>query len=221
MRKSASTLESEIQEDEMTSLLKTLRDKELNGTHLEIGTAAGGTLCILTSFYLEHSESRPSFMVVDPFNYFPSQFEIVCKNLRSHGMDPQSIEFLKTTSKEAFSHIKSNPPELEFILIDGNHKVRHVTQDLRWARFLKPGGILCAHDYCPSHPGVYLSIKRFLGKHSNYEIKSCVGSLLIVQKNGISTSNEVSFFDCLRANILAPWFQLKASFVKRVKKWRQ
>ena len=222
MRQCATTLESEISCAEMDSLLEVLSRKKFQEAHLEIGTAAGGTLCQLNCFYRENADSSPLFMVVDPLKYFPRQFEIVRQNLENHEVDPAEIEFLKSSSKEAFLSVSADPPDLDFILVDGNHKIRYVTEDLRWARFLRVGGILCAHDYTPSHPGVYLSLNRFLKKHKNYKILSQVETLLIIEKCEPTPSGvlEISFGDRLLATARAPWFQLKASLAKRLNRGR-
>ena len=218
MRQCATTWESEIPEVEMKSLLAALRQRELKGKHLEIGTAAGGTLCRLIRFYEEEFGQSPPFLVVDPLKYFPHQFETVCQNLEKHDIDPREIEFLKSSSKDAFSSLANHPPELDFILVDGNHKIRYVTEDLRWVRFLRPGGLLCLHDYTPRFPGVYLSGKRLLRKHPNYEVVSQVESLLILRKSRESSRPEISAIDRLWAACLGPWFQLKASLAKRLRK---
>ena len=218
MRKCAESWESEITEVEMKSLLAAIRERYLKGEHLEIGTAAGGTLCRLINFYNKECGESPPFMVVDPFEYFPQQFETVCLNLQKHAIDPKGIKFVKSGSKEAFASISNQPPELDFILVDGNHKIRYVTQDLRWVRFLRPGGLLCLHDYTPRFPGVYLSAKRLMKKHSNYEVVSQVESLLILRKRKMSSKCEISLIDQTWAFFLSPFFQLKASLSKRFRK---
>ncbi len=44
MRACAKTLESELAEDELSFLLETIHASNYEGKHVEIGTAAGGTL---------------------------------------------------------------------------------------------------------------------------------------------------------------------------------
>ena len=219
MRNCASTLESEITRLEMNSILNVLLKKKFVGTHLEIGTAAGGTLCQIISCY-QKMGYIPPFMVIDPMKYFPFQFEKICKNLEDYSINPSSVEFIKCTSREAYlkKHVKET--FLDFILVDGSHKIRYVTQDLMWSNYLRTGGILCAHDYSPDYPGVYSSINRFLDKNKNYKILSQVDNLLIIEKNKPNQPGKlgVSFGDLVRATALAPLFQLKASLKKRFKK---
>lgn len=39
---------------------------------------------------------------------------------------------------------------VDVVFIDGNHKEPHVTHDIEfWVELLKPGGILCGHDFNP------------------------------------------------------------------------
>ena len=219
MRNCAKSLESEISKNEIDSLSYVLKEKKLEATHLEIGTAAGGALCHLMEWYAKIG-SVPKFIVVDPMQYFPNQFEIVCENIKSRGLPLEKVEFLRTTSAKAFRWAKENNVACDFILIDGNHKIRYVNEDLRWTRFLRPGGLLCVHDYSPRYPGVHLNMKRFLHKYTNYKILSQVETLLILEKKSASQSPEISALDRLWATCLGPWFQLKTSTAKRLKKLR-
>jgi UDP-2,3-diacylglucosamine pyrophosphatase LpxH len=104
----------------------------------------------------------------------------------------------------------------DFMLIDGAHKIRYVTQDLRWLRLLKPGGVACIHDYNDRHEGVKLSVDRFLRKYPNYRREQLVGSLMILRKSGPSLAKEVAFADSLWASAFAPFLQLKINLRKRL-----
>ena len=86
MRASATTLASEVPENELAALKAQLKRRRLKGSHLEIGTAAGGTLKELMRCY--PNTARPRFVVVDPMRYFPDQLAIVRRNLASAGLDP-------------------------------------------------------------------------------------------------------------------------------------
>jgi predicted O-methyltransferase YrrM len=219
MRECSISLKSEISDPSLRALTDILSKRSYDGFHLEIGTAAGGALCHLMEWNAKIG-SVPKFIVVDPMQYFPNQFEIVCENIKSRGLPLEKVEFLRTTSAKAFGWAKENNVKFDFILIDGNHKIRYVNEDLRWTRFLHPGGLLCVHDYSPRYPGVYLNMKRFLHKYANYKILSQVETLLILEKKSASQYPEISALDRLWATCLGPWFQLKASTAKRVKKLR-
>src|SRR3989304_3223474 len=47
MRPLPRTLSAELSNDELSSLINIIREKSFKGKHLEIGTAAGGTLCCM------------------------------------------------------------------------------------------------------------------------------------------------------------------------------
>ncbi len=54
--------------------------------------------------------------------------------------------FMKMTSMEAVKSIPDN--WLDFVFIDGNHDTYHVFEDItEWTKKVKPGGIVCGHDY--------------------------------------------------------------------------
>ena len=86
MRASATTLAAETTGAERSALLDVLRQARLTGQHLEIGTAAGGTLKELMAIYPE--AKRPPFVVVDPLVYFPDQRRAVERNLLLAGNRP-------------------------------------------------------------------------------------------------------------------------------------
>ena len=91
MRASATTLEPEISAGELARVVTLLRAGQLKGRHLEIGTAAGGTLKELMRAYPDGE--RPPFVVVDPMTYFPDQLAKVRRNLAAAGLDPDRVDF--------------------------------------------------------------------------------------------------------------------------------
>ncbi|HUQ69549.1 MAG TPA: class I SAM-dependent methyltransferase [Planctomycetaceae bacterium] len=193
MPRCASTLEAEMTPAEHALLLKTLRESGRMGRHLEIGTAAGGTLCAMLGAFADGS--RPPFAVVDPMKYFPQQLDAVRKNLRDHGFDPAVIDFRVATSQVAFLDADTRHEVVDFLLIDGCHKIRSVMTDLKWTRLLSVGGVVCLHDVTPKHRGVWLAVNRFLAKSPNYERVAQADSLLVVRKTAVSKSPEVSAAD--------------------------
>jgi hypothetical protein len=176
--------EAECSEAEITALVGAMSERKLTRAHLEIGTAAGGTLKRMMLAY--PSTERPKFVVVDPLTYFPGQREAVEANLASAGIDPSSVEFRVETSAKALKKALRAQECFDFILIDGNHSLRPVTEDLRWTRLLVPGGFVCLHDY--EHldhvviPGVKIALDRFLARHANYQLKEVVGAMAVVRK---------------------------------------
>jgi predicted O-methyltransferase YrrM len=198
MPRCATTLEAEMTPAEHALLLRMLHDAPGAGKALEIGTAAGGTLCAMLGSFPAHE--RPPFVVVDPMGYFPRQLDLVQQNLRDHGIDPAGVDFRVATSAVAFPPAESRQETFRFMLIDGCHKIRSVTQDLKWTRLLAAGGIVCFHDFVPKHRGVWLAVRRFLQRHPHYEIVDQADSLLAVRKDATSPRAEVSTWDVLYAD---------------------
>lgn len=217
-RTSATTLVPELWEDELACLFEFAKNSNHGGRYLEIGTAAGGTLCQMMKCF--PNATRPRFVVVDPMNYFPDQLEIVRKNLCQHGLEPAQIDFRVFPSATAFPAAEAAGESYDFMLIDGSHKIRHVTWDLRWLRLLKPGGVVCMHDYNDKHKGVKWPADRLLRKHPNYRREKLVGNLLVLRKTAPSATPEISSGDERWAALLAPLLQLELSVSKRLRRRR-
>lgn len=215
-RPSAATLESELATDELAFLLDLVRRASLKGWHLEIGTAAGGTLCRLMRCF--DPDGMPQFVVVDPMTYFPDQMEIIRRNLRRHQLDPAKVDFRVAKSAEAFLKAEAEGDRYDFMLIDGAHKIRHVTMDLRWTRLLQVGGLVCLHDYNSRHKGVSWPVNRFLRRHRNYHREALMGSLIVLRKESPSLTAEIDRGDILWSMILSPWLQVERSLRKRLGK---
>lgn len=211
-------LASELSYDELLYLLELLKKENLKGNHLEIGTGSGGTLLNLIKCYNENT--TPHFVVIDPMNYFPNQYCIVKKNLTNNGLDPNSVEFRRTRSYDAFKDAEKKGEKYDFIFIDGAHKLRYVMKDLSWARLLTVGGILCLHDYHIKTKGVILAANRFLRRYKNYTKVSVVNKLLVLRKNGESNIPEISKVDHIYANVISLLLQIEHSVYKRIKRLR-
>ena len=217
MRECATTLDSELTGNELASLIDILVHKKLKGIHLEIGTAAGGTLCKLMCSYRDELHFYPNFIVVDPLKYFPNQYEKVLDNLSIHNLASCSVEFVRSSSSDAFFDFSQTPRLLDFILIDGNHKANYVMKDLRWAKYLNVGGILCMHDYGILQKGVMLTTDRFLRKNSNYKILKQVEQLLVIEKTRSTSQPEVNSLDIFYSKVLALKIQFEKSLRKRIR----
>lgn len=214
MRQSATTLESEISPREMETLLGLLRKSQFSGRHLEIGTAAGGTLKEMMLCY--PAGRRPRFVVIDPMTYFPGQLEKVKSNLSSAGVDASEVEFRIGKSWPAFHAAEKAGETYSFMFIDGSHKLAHVTEDLAWTRLLDTGGIVCLHDYEPKFPGVTMATDRFISQHPNYEIAAHVERLIALKKTAPSAKKEISAWDLQRAKLLSAYQQIQRGIGKRL-----
>lgn len=216
MRASAVTLQSEMSEAELTRMVALLKSAGMTGPHLEIGTAAGGTLKELMRSY--DDAARPRFVVTDPFTYYPDQRAIVDRNLRSAGLDPESVDFRVGFSWPLLTPALAAKERFSFIFIDGDHSALGVMRDLRWTRLLDVGGYVCLHDVRPRYAGLAWALRCFLAKNSNYEQIDQVDSLAILRKVAPSARPEVSDIDLLTAQLLNRPFRWWRSIAKRLPK---
>jgi len=201
---------------ELECLLKTIQISGLNGRFLEIGTAAGGTLCqMMLSF---DDASRPQFVVLDPMRYFADQIGAVKSNLTAHGLPADTVEFKIGQTADELPKAVAAKETYDFIFIDGNHKIGYVTRDLGWGQLLNVGGLLCLHDYDNGTRGVQIPTNRFKRRHRNYEVLARAGSLLILRKTAVSSGAEVTTLDHSLAKFIAPMLQLEISLRKRLRK---
>ena len=213
MRKCSETLEPEMTPAEQAFLQQLIRDHNFTGSHLEVGTAAGGSLCNMMSCF--DDASRPKFVVVDRMSYFPRQREIVAENLTRHNLPVDTVDFRTTTSSNGFKDASERDERFEFMLIDACHKIQAVMSDLRWLRQLSVNGIACFHDYSDKFPGVKLSLDRLLARYDNYERVGVADSLLAIRKTATHRSQEINFSDS--AYSVAMSFPLAVN--RKLKKW--
>jgi predicted O-methyltransferase YrrM len=209
MRRCATTLEGEMTTEEHRFLVELLSSGKRRGTHLEIGTGAGGTLCVMLNAFAQ--ENRPRFVVIDTMRYFPGQLESVLKNLARHGFDQKAVDIRVSKSDAAFARAETANERFEFVLIDGSHKVRAVMGDLRWSRLVNVGGIICLHDYSPRFLGVQMAVNHFLRRNRNYRRIALAGSLLVLRKEALAARREVTRVDELYASALHLLMKLKTN----------
>lgn len=213
-RPSAINLKPEMSPAELSALGEWLRHAGLQGRHLEVGTAAGGTLCFMLECYAP--DSRPLFSVVDTMSYFVDQLGIVKENLRAHGIAPEAVDFRVARSGEAFDRAAATGERFSFILVDASHNMRHVMDDLRWLRLLEVGGLACFHDYGTIFKGVTWPLDRVLRANPHFTIVGRAGSLLAVRRERDSDRREVSALDRLWALAWSPVLQWERSLRKRL-----
>lgn len=215
MRRCSETLEAEMTPAEQELLQNIIRKENFAGTHLEIGTAAGGTLCKMMNCF--DDQTRPKFVVVDRMTYFPDQIDIVKENLSEHGLSQQGVEFRTTTSSDAFRLAVEQEDQFDFMLIDASHKILAVMSDLRWTRLLSVGGVVCFHDYADKFPGVKLSIDRFLSRYKNYEQIALADTLLAIRKTAPCETLEVSAMDSAYSAMM----YLPLEIQRKINKWNK
>jgi hypothetical protein len=217
-RSSATTLKPEMTDEELACLKSRVQMVRRKGEYIEIGTAAGGTLCFMLQCLADKPCSR--FVVVDTMQYFEDQLKIVEKNLANHGLDAGKVDFRVMSSNAAFDRAKAGGERFDFILVDASHKIRHVMADLRWLSLVNIGGLACFHDYTPKFKGVCWPIDRFLGRNPQFSRVGLEGSLLCIRREEDSLRREVSWSDRLWALLWSPILQLDLSLQKRLKSKR-
>lgn len=214
-RPSATTLQSECHPEELELLRRTLGEHNLKGRHLEIGTAAGGTLKELMLTYPD-AATRPDFVVIDPMTYFKDQPRKVRQNLENAGIDPDTVTFWTGTSEDFLETERRAGGAFDFIFVDGVHKALPVMIDIQWADMLCEGGFICFHDRRAKFPGVGWAIARFLRRNKNFREVAAARSLVVVQKTGAQTGPVVSEADLEAAHRAEPRLRLMRSLRKRL-----
>lgn len=214
-RSSATTLQSECHPEELELLRRTLGAHDLKGRHLEIGTAAGGTLKELMLAYPD-TATRPDFFVVDPMTYFKDQPAKVRQNLKSAGIDPDTVTFWIGTTEDFLETERRAGRVFDFIFVDGDHKAVPVMIDIQWADMLREGGFICFHDRRAKFPGVGWAIARFLKRNPNFREVAAARSLVVVQKTDAQTGPVISEADIKAARRAEPRLRLMRSLRKRL-----
>jgi predicted O-methyltransferase YrrM len=205
MKQSQATLAAEMTPEEHELLLGLLRSEPFEERYLEIGTAAGGTLCRM----LACLPPGRGFVVVDRMRYFDGQREAFASNLAQAGLDEGRVELRVATSVAAWKVATQRGERFDFMLIDAGHKLLDVTRDLRWTRLLRPGGIVCLHDYDDrwSHRGVRVAVDRFTQRYPEYERIGRAGTLVALRKRQAPSTPEIGARDIGHA--LALWLPLR------------
>ena len=76
-RESAITLKSEMTDAEVYSIKNAIKDSKLTGLHIEIGTAAGGTLCEILKCYQNELKVVPPISIASlDIQFFSWYFKV-------------------------------------------------------------------------------------------------------------------------------------------------
>lgn len=114
------------------------------GTILEIGTASGRSISILR----DNS-----------------------KNAKLYTIDIQDkIDIPGVTCIEGDSKKVEWDKPIDLLWIDGNHTDEYVKNDIeRFSPFVKPGGIICGHDYTGSNCTVWRYVNQLIKDSPDYD----------------------------------------------------
>ena len=191
--------------EEIHALLKILDDRKPKKL-LEIGTAAGGTLFLLTRV----SDPEATIISIDmPEGKFGGEFYPNWKSpvYESFSLKQQKIYLLRSDSHQfaTLEKIKKilGQQKLDFLLIDGDHSYEGVKKDFEmYSPFVAEGGIVAFHDVNlgPSENvgGVPQFWREIKSKYFNAEIihnmegeSYGIGIIFILPKNTTHISSDI------------------------------
>jgi len=149
--------------EELSQLLLTIA-KASPRTVVEIGTAGGGTLFLLTRV----AAPKATLISIDKPNgsfgggYSGSMMPV----FRSFARDGQEVILVRRDShdKETFSLTRKvlNDRQIDFLFIDGDHSYQGVKSDFAtYSSLVAEGGIIAMHDIVPGLPSHVGDVPRF------------------------------------------------------------
>jgi len=130
--------------DVLLSLVRTLGRHGRSVRVVEIGVSHAEN----TDFLLRHSVDIAAYFGVDPYLDREDALEVAQSVYKRY---PQA-ELLRETSAEALSRFDDR--SLDLVFVDGDHSYGHCKHDVvNWGRKVRPGGVLCGHDFALEFPG--------------------------------------------------------------------
>ena len=155
------------------------------GRILEVGTYCGRSLCALLAGQRDAGRSD-GVIGVDTFDGQGTVAEAVVRlnppethmaAVRAEVAARSLPQPILMAMPSAIAALQFLPGELALVFIDGDHGYGAVRADIaRWQPTLRPGGVLCGHDYDPDWPSVQRAVRDALGEPENP-----VGSLWMVR----------------------------------------
>lgn len=75
------------------------------------------------------------------------------------------LNLLRQTSEQAAAGVADQ--SRDFVFIDADHRYEAVKRDIElWLPKVRPGGLICGHDFCTGWPGVVRAVREaFVGGH--------------------------------------------------------
>lgn len=147
---------------------------------VEIGTFLGRS-ALAIAYNLEPEESR--LICIDPYTEYgdpligPQLWEDIYGTAKDTLAGCVTATLLREPSLRAALHFHDRT--IEMIFIDGDHSYSAVMADITaWERTIKPGGLICGHDY-----GVHPGVKQAVDESFPFgRIKFPAGSIWAVRK---------------------------------------
>jgi predicted O-methyltransferase YrrM len=141
-----------------------------SGAHwgIEIGCLCGGT----TRWLSDHMLPGSVLYAIDPWSRGWRQWHRQFRaHLAAYLADGRVVEVRHRSSK-AFPYLLEHlGATLDFVFIDGDHSYEAVRADIaNYRQLVRPGGVLCGHDYGDVCPGVRRAVdEAFAGSHTLVE----------------------------------------------------
>lgn len=178
-------IEGWTSEAELQWLAEQARNLPLGAEAVEIGTFKGRSARAIVD-YMDFSQGGRLYCV-DPYETYPdpgvadaateswdSVFLVASRNLS--GVGCMVVQFRESSTRAA---LRFHDQTIDMIFIDGDHSYSSVLADITaWERTVKPGGLICGHDY-NVHPGVKPAVDE---SFQFGRIKFPVGSIWAVRK---------------------------------------
>lgn len=156
-------------QEEYARLINLLPDEAFM---VEVGCYRGKSLCSVAEIIKKKRLNVIAIDLFDDVSYTYDEANVTqsrdgmlndfIKNIEAFGLRMQ-IAFYKISSVQAAKKIA---PKADLVFIDAAHDYDSVKADIEaWEPLVKPGGILCGHDYADYCPGVVEAVKeKFFGK---------------------------------------------------------
>jgi predicted O-methyltransferase YrrM len=142
-----------------------LRDRlRTSKAHAEIGVYCGRSLfvsaCAMNGGVLYAVDPLDSIPEVPSPGWVP---QVVQATIRAAGEHSKTeIRLLNATSLAAANSLPDDL-QLDSVFIDAKHTYAEVAADIEcWRAFLRPGGLLCGHDFWPANRGVMRAVKELV-----------------------------------------------------------
>jgi predicted O-methyltransferase YrrM len=105
------------------------------------------------------SEEHESFLADKPIDFV---YQIFCKNLKNH-IDSRRVCPVHLSSIDAARVFQAiGYAGFDMVFIDASHDYENVKADIKaWKLLVKPGGLLCGHDW--GHPPIVQAVRELLG----------------------------------------------------------
>lgn len=151
-----------------------LNELELTNAGVEVGVHHR----IFSEIILEQWKGNKLYLVdIWEYNQKGKNGTAIMNSVKSRLSEkfPNRFEMIRGFSIKASARFENK--SLDFVYIDACHTYAHVVADINaWYPKIKPGGILCGHDYCPpTHSGttkfgIIRAVDEFLQDHLEYNL---------------------------------------------------